>query len=158
MLKFIKEGGGFVTSHASTSAFYEWPDIKEISTSTWLMDSTWHGKKSATHMMIENKQHPIIKEMSDFLIYDELWVNTGKNEKFEVLESATNEDISGKDYENQPAINSSEDELFEDIQHERRIELAFEDHRYFDSHKWIIADEVENEDVLGIKWYKKDDN
>ena len=58
----------------------------------------------------------------------------------------------------QPDINSSGDELFEDIQHERRIELAFEDHRYYDSHRWMIANEVENEDVLGIRWYKKDDN
>ena len=104
LLKFIKEGGGFVTFHASNSAFYEWPDFKGISTGAWLMDSTWHGKRSATRVMIKNNRHPITKGMSDFLIYDELWVNTGKNEKFEVLGSATNEDISGKGIGKQPAI------------------------------------------------------
>lgn len=104
LLKFIKEGGGFVTFHASTSAFYEWPEFKGISTGTWLMDSTWHGKRSTTRVMIENKRHPITRGMSGFLIYDELWVNAGKNGKFEVLGSTTNEDISGKGIGNQPAI------------------------------------------------------
>src|SRR5690606_33627476 len=35
-----------------------------------------------------------------------------------------------------PDINSSGEELFEDIQHERRIELVFENHRFFDVRRW----------------------
>ncbi len=104
LLSFIKKGGGFVTFHSSSSAFYAWPEFKEISTGAWVMDSAWHGKRSATRVMIKNSRHPITKGMSGFFIYDELWVNGGNNEKFEVLGSATNEDISGKDIEVQPAI------------------------------------------------------
>jgi type 1 glutamine amidotransferase len=108
LLNFIKEGGGFVTFHSSTSAFYEWPGFKEISTGSWIMDSTWHGKRSATHVMIDNKSHPITREMSDFFIFDELWVNTRQNNKFEVLGSALNEDISEKGLCKQPALMVSE--------------------------------------------------
>jgi type 1 glutamine amidotransferase len=108
LLSFIKKGGGFVTFHSSTSALYEWPEFKEISTAAWVMDSTWHGKRSATRVKIDNNRHPITKGMTGFYIFDELWVNTEKNEEFEVLGSATNEDISGKGIGYQQAIMVSE--------------------------------------------------
>lgn len=108
LLDFIKKGGGFVTFHASTSAFYSWPEFKEISTAAWITDSTWHGKNSPAKIIIENDEHPVTNGMSGFFIFDELWINAGKNEKFEILGSATNEDISNKGIENQPAIMVSE--------------------------------------------------
>ena len=36
--------------------------------------------------------------------------------------------------------NASVDELIELCRKERRVELAFEDHRYFDMKRWRIAD------------------
>ncbi|KGO84875.1 carbohydrate-binding protein SusD [Flavobacterium rivuli WB 3.3-2 = DSM 21788] len=36
------------------------------------------------------------------------------------------------------------------IQHERRIELAFEEHRYYDVRRWKIADVTENKPAQGI--------
>ncbi len=41
-----------------------------------------------------------------------------------------------------PGINTSGDELRESIRHERKIELMFEDHRFFDIRRWMIAPEV----------------
>jgi hypothetical protein len=41
-----------------------------------------------------------------------------------------------------PPITSSGEALRQDYRHERRIELAFEDHRYFDIRRWMIADKV----------------
>jgi len=103
LLKFIKNGGGFVTFHASTSAFYEWPDFKQISVAAWV-DSTWHGKTGKTQVLIRNKEHPVTKGMEDFRIFDELWVNAEKNESFEVLATATNADIGDKGIDHQPAV------------------------------------------------------
>ena len=40
-LSYLEKGGGLVTFHASSSAFYEWPEFKEVRTAEWLMDSTW---------------------------------------------------------------------------------------------------------------------
>jgi len=57
-----------------------------------------------------------------------------------------------------PDINSSGEALLRDIQHERRIELAFEYHRFFDVRRWMIADVVENENAMGIQWKKVDEN
>ena len=104
LLDYIKKGGGFVTFHASSSAFYEWPEFKEIRAAEWLMDSTWHGKNSVTRVIIENELHPVTKGMSGFRIFDEMWVDAGRNQKFEVLGSVTNDDISGRGIGNQPGI------------------------------------------------------
>ncbi|WP_236977194.1 RagB/SusD family nutrient uptake outer membrane protein [Membranihabitans maritimus] len=46
-----------------------------------------------------------------------------------------------------PPIAESGIELRDRIRHERRIELAFEEHRYFDVRRWMIAPEVLNVDA-----------
>jgi hypothetical protein len=57
-----------------------------------------------------------------------------------------------------PDITSSGNQLFKDIQHERKIELCFENHRFFDVRRWMIADETDNEDVMLLSWEKLDQN
>jgi type 1 glutamine amidotransferase len=101
LLQFIKNGGGFVTFHASTSAFYKWPEFQEISTAAWIMDTTSHGKVSETNVSRINKKHPVTAGIGDFIIFDELWVNGKSNPKFETLGFASNnENSAGR----QPAI------------------------------------------------------
>ncbi len=104
ILKFIKQGGGFVTFHASTSVFYHWSEFKNISTAAWIMDTTWHGKNSSTEVLITNHEHPVTKGLQDFYIFDELWVDAEKNSSFTILGKAKNTDILEKGQENQPAI------------------------------------------------------
>lgn len=42
------------------------------------------------------------------------------------------------------------------IRNERRIELAFEGHRFFDIRRWLIADEVENTPIRGMDIIRSD--
>ena len=51
-----------------------------------------------------------------------------------------------------PDITSSGEELFNDIIHERQIELCFEYHRFFDVRRWMIADSADNKDDMVIVW------
>jgi len=46
-----------------------------------------------------------------------------------------------------PAITSSGDELMEEYRNERRVELVFEEHRYHDARRWMIADETIGQQV-----------
>ena len=51
-----------------------------------------------------------------------------------------------------PAVTASSKEAFRaEVKHERRIELAFEDHRYWDLLRWKDALEVLNSPVHGVK-------
>lgn len=104
LLKFIENGGGFVTFHASTSAFYKWPEFQEISTAAWIMDTTSHGKVSETNVSIVNGKHPVTAGIKDFKIIDELWLNAAVNPKFEVLGTASNQKTREEGIRPQPAI------------------------------------------------------
>jgi len=51
-----------------------------------------------------------------------------------------------------PAVTASDKDSFRKaVKHERRIELAFEDHRYWDLLRWKDAMEVLNNPILGVK-------
>lgn len=54
-----------------------------------------------------------------------------------------------------PDITESGDALLKKIQHERRIELAFEEHRYFDVRRWKIAEQTDNYDLTGVHVVKE---
>lgn len=57
-----------------------------------------------------------------------------------------------------PAINASSIETFRNaVKHERQIELAFEDHRYWDLLRWKDAMTVLNQPVKGVKVNKSGD-
>ncbi|SDL62837.1 Starch-binding associating with outer membrane [Catalinimonas alkaloidigena] len=50
----------------------------------------------------------------------------------------------------------SKEEMRERIRHERRIELAFEEHRFYDVRRWKIAETTENVPAYGIEITKSD--
>lgn len=56
-----------------------------------------------------------------------------------------------------PSVVASGVELRDKIRNERRIELAFEGHRFFDVRRWKIADQTENRDLLAIDIQKLED-
>jgi hypothetical protein len=50
----------------------------------------------------------------------------------------------------------SKDDMRERIRHERRIELFYEAHRYFDAHRWKIAEQTEGGAILGLNIFAGD--
>jgi starch-binding outer membrane protein, SusD/RagB family len=48
------------------------------------------------------------------------------------------------------AAGLSKEQMREKIRHERRIELAFETHRYFDTHRWKLSEVVDNRNITGM--------
>jgi starch-binding outer membrane protein, SusD/RagB family len=44
----------------------------------------------------------------------------------------------------------NKDQMRERIWHERRIELAFESFRYFDTHRWKIAEITDSKNIYGL--------
>jgi starch-binding outer membrane protein, SusD/RagB family len=54
-------------------------------------------------------------------------------------------------------VGLSQADMRERIRHERRIELAFEEHRFYDVRRWMIADVTENQPATGIYILKNAD-
>ena len=46
--------------------------------------------------------------------------------------------------------NLTKEQMRERIRRERQVELSFETHRYFDCHRWMIAEDTENGPVYGM--------
>ncbi len=96
LLKYVESGGGLVFFHASTSAFYEWPEFKNISTGAWRDGLTKHGEQGIVHVEIDNANHPITKGLDGFIVFDELWENAEINQDFKVLGTAWSEQCKDK--------------------------------------------------------------
>src|SRR5665648_280200 len=62
-----------------------------------------------------------------------------------------------RDRARMPQVTSSGTQLWNDIVYERRVELAFEEHRYFDERRWKIAETVLNRNATGIRVFKNSD-
>lgn len=58
---------------------------------------------------------------------------------------------------NMPPVTASGEKLRDKIRNERRVELAFEGHRFFDVRRWCVADETENRDLLAMNIQKQAD-
>jgi type 1 glutamine amidotransferase len=102
LLEFLEQGGGMVFFHSSSSAFYNWPEFKQISTGAWVVDSTWHGPVGPVSVTLQDRDHPITMGLADFQLYDELWINAQQNDAFLVLGKAIN--IENEESGEQPAI------------------------------------------------------
>jgi len=55
---------------------------------------------------------------------------------------------------NMPPVTDTGEKLRKRIQNERRVELALEEHRFFDVRRWKIAQESENKPLLGMNIQK----
>jgi len=53
-----------------------------------------------------------------------------------------------------PPVSATGDELRQKIRHERRIELCFEAHRYFDARRWKIAEEEFSKPIMAVRIVK----
>ena len=87
-----------------------------------------------------------------FFRYGEILLNYAEA-KFELgdEDAARNAVNQIRERANMPPITSSGSELRDKIRHERRIELAFEGHRFFDVRRWKILEEVSSTQIIGMQ-------
>jgi len=84
-----------------------------------------------------------------YLNYAEALYNTGKETEAKVYLNKIRERARGG-ASVLPDVTESSDALMAKIQHERRIELAFEEHRFFDVRRWKIAKTTDNGSMRGV--------
>ncbi len=107
LLQYLENGGGLVFFHASTSVFYRWPEFREISTGAWI-DETHHGAPSEVRVTITDREHPIARDLTGFIIFDELWIDAEQNPDFRILAYASHENAADGKEDLQPAVFVSE--------------------------------------------------
>ena len=74
-LRYIREGGGFVSVHAGSSLFYKWEEFHKIGIGRWGKETS-HGQVIKGRIGGLDKSHPVTKGIRDFYIADEFWEKT----------------------------------------------------------------------------------
>ena len=91
LFRFVEEGGGFVTIHSAGAYCYDRQDFQQLSLATW-GENTRHGDISEHHVHIGMPDHPVTRGISDFLTFDELWIDAEINPDATVIGVATSEE------------------------------------------------------------------
>jgi type 1 glutamine amidotransferase len=76
--RYISEGGGTLFLHAGGCSFYGWQDYHSISIGRW-GKNTAHGIIVEAQVNFTDNNHPITRGLKDFVITDEIWMNTDIN-------------------------------------------------------------------------------
>lgn len=87
-LDFVRSGKGFVSVHAGSSSFYDWPEYQQLAGGSWKIGQTGHGPPHEFTVNVIAKNHPITRGLRTFSTTDELWHRTGLQTNIEVLATA----------------------------------------------------------------------
>lgn len=83
-LAFIRSGKGYVSIHAGSSSFYDWPEYQQIGGLYWDLKATSHGAPHEFTVQFSG-DHPITRGQAPFQTKDELWVKPGVHPAARVL-------------------------------------------------------------------------
>jgi len=87
-LDFVRSGKGFVSVHAGSSSFYDWPEYLQLAGGAWKIGQTGHGSPHQFTVKIINVNHPITSGLTNFVTTDELWHRTALQTNIEILATA----------------------------------------------------------------------
>ena len=83
-LKFVRDGKGYVSIHAGSSSFYDWPEYQRIGMLSWNLAATSHGPPHEFAVQFTG-EHPITRGLASFKTKDELWIKPGVHPGAKVL-------------------------------------------------------------------------
>jgi uncharacterized protein len=99
-LDYIAAGHGFVTFHAGSTTWSDWPEFGDLIGLTWQTNISLHGANHSFAVTVADNEHPITKGMKSFQhVPDELYHRQLKHSTAKVLAtaySAKNKDGTGE--------------------------------------------------------------
>jgi uncharacterized protein len=87
-LDFVRSGKGFVSVHAGSSSFYDWPEYQQMVGGSWQLGQTGHGPQHEFTVKLANAGHPITRGLTHFVTTDELWHRTALQTNVQILATA----------------------------------------------------------------------
>src|SRR5690554_4965891 len=126
-------------------------DSNEGPVSAWNATQTgYYQLKFANEKIVNPSSNNMSKTTWTFYRYAEILLNYAEASYFLGDEATAREYVNmvrSRESVNMPPVTESGEALFERIVNERRIELVFEEHRWFDIRRWKILPQVADEDL-----------
>ena len=88
LLDFVWSGKGFVSVHAGSSSFFDWPEYQQLVGGAWKIGQTGHGPPHEFMVQIVAANHSIARGLTNFITTDELWHRTALQTNIEILATA----------------------------------------------------------------------
>ncbi len=92
-LDFLRQGRGYVSIHAGSSSFYDWPDYQQIGGMFWNLDVTSHGPPHEFTVTFPH-DHPVTRGLDPFRTRDELWLRPGVHPAAQVIALADDQPLA----------------------------------------------------------------
>lgn len=92
-LDFIRSGKGYVSVHAGSSSFYDWPEYQQIGGLFWNLAATSHGPPHEFTVQCAG-EHPVTRGLAPFKTKDELWLRPGVHPAAQVLATADGQPLA----------------------------------------------------------------
>lgn len=152
---------GSMWAGRETETWHGGLDSPESSIGSWNASKTAYAFKKfmvesipPTGSSIKPENPWIFFRLAEFYLnYAEIMYELGNEEQAREYVNK----VRGRQSVNMPPVTVSGEKLRDKIRNERRVELAFEGHRFFDVRRWGIADKTENRDLLAMNIQKKED-
>lgn len=103
LLSFVAEGKGFVSVHAGSSSFYDWPEYQDLVMTYWDHGNTGHGRLHQFEVTCDT-EHPITRGLPRFFTHDELWHQVPVPDEARVLATAFSTKDSGGSGRDEPVL------------------------------------------------------
>jgi uncharacterized protein len=88
LLDFVRHGKGFVSVHAGSSSFYDWPEYQQLVGGWWSLGQTGHGPAHEFTVTFSDPNHPVTCGLTNFVMTDELWHRPGLQPNVHILATA----------------------------------------------------------------------
>lgn len=152
---------GSMWAGRETETWHGGLDSPESSIGSWNASKTAYAFKKfmvesipPTGSSIKPENPWIFFRLAEFYLnYAEIMYELGNEEQAREYVNK----VRGRQSVNMPPVTVSGEKLRDKIRNERRVELAFEGHRFFDVRRWGIADKTENRALLAMNIQKKED-
>ena len=73
LMGYVWTGGGLVSVHISAASCPDWEHMKPMTGGGWILGESWHPPFGWFQVHVENANHPIAEDTSDFWTYDECY-------------------------------------------------------------------------------------
>ena len=73
LMGYVWTGGGLVSVHISAASCPDWEDMKPMTGGGWVFGESWHPPFGWFQVYIDNADHPLAKDVSNFWTYDECY-------------------------------------------------------------------------------------
>jgi uncharacterized protein len=104
-LEYVAAGHGFVTFHAGSTTWSDWPAFGDLVGLTWQTDISLHGAYHSFAVTVTDNKHPITQGMKSFQhVKDELYHRQLKHATGKVLATAYSAKNTGGTGEYEPMI------------------------------------------------------